>query len=202
MKIQNYTLKIGKKTLLTDVNVSFAQGKITHILEKNGTGKSQFAKDLLLRTRPDETLIISSYARIPNDLRLTDLQTFLAQKFSQEKIDRLSTLLNLSNIDPKLAIKKLSDGQKRKLEILTFFLSDKSIIILDELTNALDQTTIREIYQFLNAFIRENPDKIILNITHEMQDLTNLTGDLYLLNQQNLTPFSSVDSIIESYVRG
>ena len=43
MKLINYSLKV-KKELLSNVNVTFSEGKISHMLGKNGTGKSCFAK--------------------------------------------------------------------------------------------------------------------------------------------------------------
>ena len=58
---------------------------------------------------------------------------------------------------------------KTKLKLLSFS-EDKSIIVLDEITNALDKQTINEIYLFLLAYIKIIL-KIILNITHNLSDL-------------------------------
>ena len=48
LELNDYTLKINNKLLLEHTKVSFRKGVINHILGKNGVGKSQFAKDLLL----------------------------------------------------------------------------------------------------------------------------------------------------------
>ena len=44
MKLINYSLKVGKKKLLENVNISFDKKYINHILGSNGAGKSSFAK--------------------------------------------------------------------------------------------------------------------------------------------------------------
>ena len=53
-----------------------------------------------------------------------------------------------------MLIKNLSDGQKQKLRFLSFLLEDNSLIVLDEVTNALDKKTVNEIYHFLNSFVQ------------------------------------------------
>ena len=77
--------------------------------------------------------------------------------------------LHATNISKTSLIGQLSDGQN-KTKITFFFLEDKSIIVLDEITNALDKQTINEIYLFLLAYIKIIL-KIILNITHNLSDL-------------------------------
>ena len=67
--------------------------------------------------------------------------------------------LHATNISKTSLIGQLSDGQN-KTKITFFFLEDKSIIVLDEITNALDKQTINEIYLFLLAYIKNHPKKL------------------------------------------
>ncbi|MGW6108841.1 peptide ABC transporter ATP-binding protein, partial [Bacillus subtilis] len=107
---------------------------------------------------------------------------------------------NLDNIDGKVLIKNLSDGQKQKLKLLSFLLEDKNIIVLDEITNSLDKKTVIEIHGFLNKYIQENPEKIIINITHDLSDLKAIEGDYYIFNHQKIQQYHSVDKLIEVYI--
>ena len=43
-ELVNYNLKVGNKTLLENINLSFKSNVINHILGSNGAGKSSFAK--------------------------------------------------------------------------------------------------------------------------------------------------------------
>ena len=172
MKLSNFNLNIENKKLLTDVNVEFSEGKINHILGKNGVGKSIFAKSLMLDN--ENITVIGSYSNVPEDITFSELKKVLIKKFDMDKVGRLCSILNISNIDEKIILKKLSDGQRQKIKILVFLLFDKDIIILDEVTNALDKTTSNEIYELFNDYIKKNPKKVILNITHNLSDLNNM----------------------------
>lgn len=110
--------------------------------------------------------------------------------------------LHATNISKTSLIGQLSDGQKQKLKLLSFFLEDKSIIVLDEITNALDKQTINEIYLFLLAYIKNHPKKIILNITHNLSDLKNLKGNYYLIEDFKMIRFTNQTEVIQKYIEG
>lgn len=192
MKLSNFNLSIENKNLLTDVNVEFSEGKINHILGKNGVGKSIFAKSLMLDN--ENITVIGSYSNVPEDITFNELRKVLIKKFDMNMVDHLCSILNISNIDEKIILKKLSDGQRQKIKILVFLLFDKDIIILDEVTNALDKTTSNEIYELFNDYIKKNPKKVILNITHNLSDLNNMDGEYYLFEDYDIKKYSVSDS--------
>ncbi|MCY8807982.1 ATP-binding cassette domain-containing protein [Bacillus atrophaeus] len=207
MNIANYTLKVKGKTLLQNTDLHFSNGKINHIVGKNGVGKSQLAKDFLLNNskRVDRDIrqnvsLISSSSNIPHDVSKDFLLHFLSEKFDAEMINKIAQLLNLDNIDGKVLIKNLSDGQKQKLKLLSFLLEDKNIIVLDEITNSLDKKTVMEIHRFLKKYIQENPEKIIINITHDLSDLKAIDGDNYIFHDQKIHKYDSVEKLIEVYI--
>lgn len=118
MKLNNFSLNIENKKLLTDVNVEFSEGKINHILGKNGVGKSIFAKSLMLSDA--NITVIGSYSNVPEDITFNELMKVLIKRFDIDKVFYLCSVLNISNIDGKITLKKLSDGQREKIKILVF----------------------------------------------------------------------------------
>ncbi len=200
MKLSNFNLSIKNKKLLTDVNIEFSDGKINHILGKNGVGKSLFAKSLMFDN--ENITVIGSYSNVPEDITFNELKKVLIKKFGRDKVERLCRILNISNIDEKTILKKLSDGQRQKIKIIVFLLFDKDIIILDEVTNALDKTTSNEIYDLFNAYIKKNPKKVILNITHNLSDLNNMDGEYYLFEDYDIKKYSNRKELIDLYING
>lgn len=200
LKINNFNLSIKNKKLLIGVNVEFSDGKINHILGKNGVGKSIFAKSLMLDN--ENITVIGSYSNVPEDITFNELKKVLIKKFGRDKVERLCSILNISNIDEKTILKKLSDGQRQKIKIIVFLLFDKDIIILDEVTNALDKTTSNEIYDLFNAYIKKNPKKVILNITHNLSDLNNMDGEYYLFEDYDIKRYSNRKELIDLYING
>ena len=207
MNIAKYTLKVKGKRLLSETNLHFSEGKISHIVGKNGVGKSLLAKDFLLNNSKQiskdicqNVSLISSSSNIPFDVSTDFLLNFLSKKFGSEMINKIAALLNLDNIDGKIIIKNLSDGQKQKLKLLSFLLEDQIIIILDEITNALDKKTVMEIHRFLNEYIQDNPQKVIINITHNLSDLKAIEGDCFIFHNQEIQKYDSVEKLIEVYI--
>lgn len=209
MNVEGYSLKIKKQLLINNCDLKFYLGKINHIVGKNGVGKSQLAKDFLLnnsgyisKSISSNTTLISSSSNIPNDISKDFLLNLLKNKFnnSEDKFNKIYEILNIKDIPARVLIKNLSDGQKQKLKFLSFLLEDNELIVLDEVTDALDKKTVNEIYNFLNDFIKNNPSKIILNITHNLSDLSNLPGKYFNFKNQKIEEYVSRENLIDDYI--
>lgn len=206
MKIENMSLKVGRKQILTDLSLIFQSGKVNHILGKNGVGKSCFSKacaGLLpysgkIDTGESDLTIIGSYSNIPLNLRLCDILWLIRRN---PKLDRLSEQLNISAIDPKLHIGKMSDGQKQKIKLLYFLSFGKKNIILDEFTSALDKASTLDIYNFLNTYFASE-QITSLNITHNLSDLEYMPGNYYLFEDQTIKPVNDKEQAISAYIKG
>ena len=209
MNIKNYFLKIKGKNLINTCDLNFYPGQINHIVGKNGVGKSQLAKDFVLNNSGNipkkisqNTTLISSFSNIPNDITTNFLIDLLSNRFTDSNDDfkKIYKILNIEDIPSRVLIKNLSDGQKQKLKFLSFLLEDNKLIVLDEVTNALDKKTVNEIYNFLNDFIKSNPSKIILNITHNLSDLSNLPGKYFNFENQKIEEYISREKLIDDYI--
>ncbi|HGL8734844.1 TPA: ABC transporter ATP-binding protein [Streptococcus agalactiae] len=203
MFINNYTLKIGNRILLENTNLDFEEGEINHLLGRNGSGKSQLAKDFIINRGNyfsndiyEDTLIISSYSNLPSDVTINDLERTIPWKLSKE----IYQLLNINQISKTVKLKQLSDGQKQKVKLLVLLSLDKHIIILDEITNALDKKSVDEINVFLQNYIQYYPEKIIINISHDINNIRPLKGNYFLIDNQKICKVDTLDDAISWYL--
>ncbi|HFV2122500.1 TPA: ABC transporter ATP-binding protein [Streptococcus agalactiae] len=203
MFINNYTLKIGNRILLENTNLDFEEGEINHLLGRNGSGKSQLAKDFIINRGNyfsndiyEDTLIISSYSSLPSDVTINDLERTIPWKLSKE----IYQLLNINQISKTVKLKQLSDGQKQKVKLLVLLSLDKHIIILDEITNALDKKSVDEINVFLQNYIQYYPEKIIINISHDINNIRSLKGNYFLIDNQKICKVDTLDDAISWYL--
>lgn len=157
-----------------------------------------FAKSLF--HKHDNITLIGSYTNIPNDVNFESLLIFLEQKFSSEKIAELYPMLGLDKIDNKIKISKLSDGQKQKIKLLVFFLFEKEIIILDEISNALDRKTVNEIYSFLTQFLLKNRTNTIISITHNPLDVKLTEGSYFVFKDKTIQEVDSIKKLMAEYM--
>lgn len=203
MIVKNYNLVIEKKVLLRDSELYFQEGIINHVLGRNGSGKSQLAKDFILnrggyfsKNTPNRTLVISSYSNLPKELTLNDMLKTVNWPLSTE----IYQLLGLENIPNNIPLKKLSDGQNQKIKLYILLSRNKEIIILDEITNALDKSTVNDIHVFLQEYHKKHPEKIIINISHDLSDIRILQGNYFIIDNQNLCRVSTADEAIKWYL--
>ncbi|HEO3330012.1 TPA: ATP-binding cassette domain-containing protein [Streptococcus agalactiae] len=203
MFINNYTLKIGNRILLENTNLDFEEGEINHLLGRNGSGKSQLAKDFIINRGNyfsndiyEDTLIISSYSNLPSDVTINDLERTIPWKLSKE----IYQLLNINQISKTVKLKQLSDGQKQKVKLLVLLSLDKHIIILDEITNALDKKSVDEINVFLQNYIQYYPEKIIINISHDINNIRSLKRNYFLIDNQKICKVDTLDDAISWYL--
>lgn len=208
MKLNNYSLKLGKKILIDNVSLSFEKESINHLLGSNGAGKSCFAKSVVklinysgsIEECNCDIVLISSKSNIPLDLKLKDIRVYLEKRYGIEKVEYFYNILNLGDI-PKVKIKKMSDGQKQKIKLMWFLIKYPKLIILDEFTSALDKKTALEMYRFLSKFIKDNKVTCI-NITHNLADLEYMQGSYYILNDKKIKKINSKEEVINLYVKG
>ncbi|EVS83971.1 TPA: ATP-binding cassette domain-containing protein [Staphylococcus aureus] len=209
MKLNNYSLKVKNKQLVDNCDLNFYLGQINHIVGKNGVGKSLLAKDFLLnnsgnipKSISQNVTLISSSSNIPNDITKDFLLSLLKSKFenNRQTFDKIYNILNIEAIPSNVLLKNLSDGQKQKLKLLSFLLEDHDLIILDEVTNALDKKTVNEIYEFLNDFIQSHQTKTIINITHNLSDLSALSGKYFIFKDLQIEEYQSKEEVINDYI--
>ena len=193
MELLNYSLRVGDKQLLHDVNITFAKQQIHHVL-------GLLPYDGVIQHK-DGAALIGSSSNVPNDFSIRDILKELHKKFEQSEIEMLYGLLKIDNISDKLSLAKMSDGQKQKVKLLCFLASKPKIIILDEFTTALDKSSSLDLYAFLNEYIKKT-EVTILNITHNLSDLEHMPGKYYFISDCEMKEVDSKEKVIEKYIKG
>lgn len=207
MRLIDFGLRYGKRPVLQSVNVELPEGRVNHLLGKNGAGKSSLAKALagiiafegsVTGEKPPVT-IIGSYSQVPCDLCVSDVIEIARSKAEAKLFDRLAGGLAIDGLSKSAKLNQLSDGQRQKMKLL-FFLSGKPrTIVLDEVTNALDRTTACEICGFLDEYLNQ-PGITSINITHELSDLDRIRGSYFLLEDGSITSVASKQELIGRYM--
>lgn len=208
MKLVDYSLQVGNILLIEKTNLTFGSNLVNHLLGSNGAGKSCFAKscidalpysgEIIMDSQP---VLIGSYSNIPLDLTLVDITHLLQKKYSPNDVEKLCGLLNFENISQKIRIRKLSDGQRQKIKLLCFLITNPKIVIFDEFTSALDKNSALELYKFINEYITSN-NITCINITHNLSDIEYMPGNYYFLSNKKIKEYTSKDKIINDYIRG
>lgn len=207
MRLVDYAVRYGGRTVVRCADVVFPKGRISHIVGRNGEGKSTLAKAMAglipseghIEDGGESISVVGSYSCIPSDLRVGMLVDLAKRHSSGSEITYLLSRLGISALPAKRRIARLSDGQRQKLKLLFFLSSQPDIVVLDEFTSSLDAKSSAEMRAFLNSY-SSVLGKTIVNITHDVADIERMPGDFFLLENGSLVHFSGKDELICRYV--
>ena len=161
IKVKNFSVRMGKKKILDNLNVDFKKGESVVIAGRNGSGKSTFLRCLAYVILPDQGQIDFCNGITKEKIGFISDQLSLFEGYTvQQGIDFHSsvfaikdfdyTLVDELKLDKNQKIKSLSMGQ-RTLFQLSLLLSQKpEILLVDEIIHSIDPY-LRE--KFLEAVI-------------------------------------------------
>ena len=99
-------------------------------------------------------------------------------------MDEYLSLLNLDNSFLERPSISLSFGEKRKILIIKFLLSDRKFLILDEPSSNLDYSSRHELMKRLQLLVSKT-DRYILVISHDLDLAYEYADRILLLEREN-----------------
>ncbi|NVJ54506.1 MAG: ABC transporter ATP-binding protein [Campylobacteraceae bacterium] len=188
--IKKLLIKVDNKKL---VDISFSIKNSTALIGQSGSGKSLTLKailNLLPSSLSCEKKISSNFdinyktiGFIPQNpfTSLSPMTKIKDQFFCEEK--RKKELLKLVGLETSLLNrfpKELSGGQLQRVVIAIALSNDAKLLLLDEPTTALDETSKETILNLIKD-ISEKLNLLILFVTHDIESIKNLCEELIII---------------------
>eukprot|EP00123_Amoebidium_parasiticum_P022733 comp9380_c0_seq1/m.4432 comp9380_c0_seq1/g.4432 ORF comp9380_c0_seq1/g.4432 comp9380_c0_seq1/m.4432 type:complete len:291 (-) comp9380_c0_seq1:454-1326(-) len=172
----------GHKDVLKNVHLKVPKGSRTLLVGANGTGKSTLMRIIAgknLVRQPVLALGVSAYHQTPPGL------TFLGSEWANNPIvrgdisvnqlmksncgdkypERRDELLDLLDVDPQWHMHQVSDGERRRVQLLLGLIEPFELLLLDEVTVDLDVMVRRDLLAYLKRET-ETRNVTILYATH------------------------------------
>ncbi|MCK5398086.1 MAG: ABC transporter ATP-binding protein [Thermoplasmata archaeon] len=193
---------------LQDVNLTVHQGELFGLLGPNGAGKTTLIKilsTLLLPSSGEAKVLGHDVDKEANEIRhkinmvsggetsgyglLTvreNLWMFsqlygMPGKVAKKRIDYLLKVMGLEGKkDSK--VRTLSTGLRQKANIIRGFMTNPSLIFLDEPTLGLDVNASRLIRDFIKGWVKEKEGRTVLLTTHYMMEADELCDRVAIIN--------------------
>ncbi|MBO4911349.1 MAG: amino acid ABC transporter ATP-binding protein [Butyrivibrio sp.] len=196
LKVNNVCKRYEDITVFENMNLTVKKGEVVVIVGPSGCGKSTFLRclnalediqdgEILLdgekvdaasknigSIREKAGMVFQSYDLFPH---LTVLQNLMLAPVKVKKRDKkeveaeaLTLLERVGLLTKKDSFpRQLSGGQKQRVAIVRALIMHPEILLLDEITAALDPEMVREVLDVVLSLAKEGRTMII--VTHEMQ---------------------------------
>ncbi|MGG3839217.1 ABC transporter ATP-binding protein [Paenibacillus thiaminolyticus] len=190
--VQQVSKRYGKKVILSDVDMTVAEGEIYGLIGPSGAGKTTLVKLIVGIDSASQGEIEVEGVRIPN-LGMLQRIGYMAQSDAlypeltgEENLDFFASLFGLSKkkrseriayaadlvqLTPHLSKKVMaySGGMKRRLSLAIALVHDPQVLVLDEPTVGIDPELRLSIWNELYRLKQEG--KSILVTTHVMDEV-------------------------------
>ncbi|MDD3278166.1 MAG: ATP-binding cassette domain-containing protein [Lachnospiraceae bacterium] len=201
IEINNVTKRIHKNLVLQDVTAVMHEGRIYGLQGVNGSGKTMLMRTIIGLIRPSEGNVSINGKIIGKDIEFPESIGFLLEnpaflgRYSgfdnlnmlagirkTATVEQVRDTIRLVGLDPgdKKKYRKYSLGMKQRLGIAAAIMEEPDIVILDEPTNALDESGI---YLVKNILLRQKERGALVIIScHDIGILRELSDEIFKLD--------------------
>jgi ABC-type multidrug transport system ATPase subunit len=189
ISLDNIGKKFGKEWIFRNVDLKISSGEKIVILGGNGSGKSTLLQIISGYVSPSEGTLkfsngkeeitgeksifsisfASPYLQLVDDLTARELVEHIGEfkpfvnKLKAEKVLQIAKLDQASN----KFIRQFSSGMKQRLKLALAFLSDTSVLLLDEPVSNLDREAIEWYKQMVNNYTKDRTVIVCSNAIDE-----------------------------------
>lgn len=194
LELRNLGFESEGKKILDNINYKINEGEFLSIMGPSGSGKSTLLKvissiisktsgDILYKDRPIEEYNPSEYRKevsycfqspvlfgktVEDNLRFPyDIRN---EKFDSNKAIKFLEEVNLPEDYLSKSINTLSGGEKQRVAVIRNVLYEPKILLLDEVSSALDQTNREIIWNWLKG-LKMKSQMTVLIVSHNEEEL-------------------------------
>ncbi|XGC80580.1 ATP-binding cassette domain-containing protein [Bdellovibrio bacteriovorus] len=209
------------KVALEPTTLKIESGQIVGLVGANGAGKTTLLKMLsglvtptsgdakVLGYRPWErkneylrqiSILLGQKNQLWWDISPADSFSLLARiydldvKKARARVDHLAQMLHCTHV-LHTQLRRLSLGERMKMEIIGALLHEPQVLFLDEPTIGLDIVAQETIREFLDEYVKEKSPTVILT-SHYMDDIAKLADKLLLISKGNIVYEGTVPDFV------
>ncbi|KUN36650.1 ectoine/hydroxyectoine ABC transporter ATP-binding protein EhuA [Streptomyces longwoodensis] len=211
VRLEQVTKRFGEHTVLDRLDFAVEAGRHVTLIGPSGSGKTTILRMLMTLTRPDEGTITVAGQRLfpapekqvrearknigmvfqqfnlfPNMTvlrNLTEAPVTVLGLSRDEAEERARELLELVGLSDKCDVRppRLSGGQQQRVAIARALAMRPKVLLLDEVTSALDPELVAGVLDLLRDIARST-DITMLCVTHEMNFARDISDQVLMFD--------------------
>ncbi|MGN8844008.1 ABC transporter ATP-binding protein [Niallia sp. HCP3S3_B10] len=217
LSVQHLTKRIGKRDIIKDISFELKSGEVFGFLGPNGAGKTTTIRMLVGLIKPTSGQISICGYDVKKDFSkamerlgcivenpelypyLTGWENlqYFARMLTNSDDKRITEVVKLVGLTDRIhdKVKTYSLGMRQRLGIGQALLSRPKVLILDEPTNGLDPSGIREMRQFIRFLAKEEGLSVLVS-SHLLSEIQLLCDRVSIILQGKIIHTESVHSLL------
>ncbi|MEM8962737.1 MAG: ATP-binding cassette domain-containing protein [Acidobacteriota bacterium] len=215
-----------EKVAVQGLSFHVGEGEIVGLIGANGAGKTTVVKMLagiihptsgdarVLGHRPwrredalrrQIALIMGQKAQLWWDLPAGDCFLLLREIYRidpasyERRLDELARMLNVTDL-LEVQIRRLSLGERMKMELIAALLHAPRVVYLDEPTIGLDLTAQRSVREFILRYRQRHRPAMIIT-SHYMEDIEQLCRRILIMREGELVWDGLLEEVVARFAR-
>lgn len=226
IEIKSLNAYYDKLHVLKDINLNVEKGEILSLIGPSGSGKSSLLKMLvgLLKPKSGNVILNNNQLNYSNNSDLRIIREKIAIVFQQYNLfQNMNVLKNVCiaptkiqkrdqkqveeqaiNLLEKVGLKdklksypdELSGGQQQRVAIARALCLNPEILLLDEVTSALDPELVQEVLDSVRLLASEGMTMLI--VSHEMSFVKEVSSRVVFMDNGSIIEINDPKIIFES----
>lgn len=226
IEIKSLNAYYDKLHVLKDINLNVEKGEILSLIGPSGSGKSSLLKMLvgLLKPKSGDVMLNSKPLKYSNNSDLRLIREQIAIVFQQYNLfQNMNVLKNVCiaptkiqkrdqkqveeqaiNLLEKVGLKdklksypdELSGGQQQRVAIARALCLNPEILLLDEVTSALDPELVQEVLDSVRLLASEGMTMLI--VSHEMSFVKEVSSRVVFMDNGSIIEINDPKIIFEN----
>ncbi|WP_341778757.1 ABC transporter ATP-binding protein [Levilactobacillus sp. HBUAS70063] len=213
LTMQGVTYKRGMKTILHDVDLTLAPGKIVGLLGTNGAGKTTLMRLITGSAKGKGAIAVADHSSeaerkqhvsfseqlrgFAGNVKLNRIVAFYETIYGDFEAERFADLADFLQIDTELKLAALSKGMKEKLVIALTLARRTDLYLLDEPFSGIDSMSRKKI---INSIIQWKPENATMVISdHYVSEIAPILDEIVVVKDQTVYAHRQADEIREEF---
>lgn len=219
LELKNVTKQFENITAVKNISFKLEPGKVLGIVGRNGAGKSTIFRMILDLIKPTEgeiyfddneidENILNRFGYLPEEgsmlsqfsvIDICEYYGALKLMSKEDVYDSLTKWLKVFNIGEYIdtKVRKLSKGNRQKIQFIVSVLHNPDFIILDEPFSGLDPVSVEEIEKAIIQL--KNDGKTIIFSSHIMNHVENICDEILLINRGEVLIQGELKDVLKDY---
>jgi ABC-2 type transport system ATP-binding protein len=204
----------GKKTALSNVDLSVSRGRVFGLVGENGAGKTTLIKHLIGSLNAQQGSVrvfgrdpvkdpkgvlarigyLSEERDLPHWMRVDELLHYTRAFYPDWDVSYAEELRRMFRLDASAKVKELSQGQQAKTALLTALAYHPPLLLLDEPSSGLDPVVRRDI---VDAIIRTaaKEGRTVLFSSHLLDEVERVADDVAMIHEGEMVMCAPLEEI-------